>query len=223
MMIEHVDAVIDLRRHQTLVLGAAPAATAAPLRALRDAAEPGGHALAARLDFAAGLDVPVLAPGEETDILLWLGEGAYDVRYGRTLRALVRLLHMAGARFATLGADEGDSGDLARRLGDEATFQRVAAENIAALSQRRFRRIVTADPHALHILRREYPALGGTWTVQHHTALLDELVQQGALTLTAIDLPAVAYHDPCYLARLQRRDHGPPPPPRGRLHPAPSR
>ncbi len=201
MMIEHVDAVIDLRRHQALVLGAAPAATAAPLRALRDAAEPGGRPLAARLDFAAGLAIPVLAPGCETDILLWLGEGAYDPRHGRTLRALVRLLHMAGARFAVLGPDEGDSGDLARRLGDEATFQRVAAENIAALSQRRFRRIVTADPHALHVLRREYPALGGSWTVQHHTALLDELVEQGALTLAAIDGPPTAYHDPCYLAR----------------------
>ena len=209
MMIEHVDAVIDLRRHQALVLGAVPDAAAAPLRALRDAAEPGGRSLAARLDFAAGLELPVLAPGEETDILLWLGEGAYDLRHGASLRALVRLLHLAGQRFAVLGEDEGDSGDLARRLGDEATFQRVARDNIAALQARRFRRIVTADPHALHVLRREYPALGGRFVVLHHTDLLDMLVAQGALTLSPRDGPAVAYHDPCYLARYNGETEAP--------------
>lgn len=201
MMIEHVDAVIDLRRHQTLMLGLAPRGTHASLRASRYAAEPGAHDLSARTDFAAGLDLPVLAEGGETDILLWLGDGAYDLRYGRTLRALVRLLDAAGQRFAVLGEAEPDTGDLARRLGDEATFQSLAKEVVATLSARRFTRIVTADPHALNILRNEYPALGGHWTVTHHTALLDELVTAGRLPLRQRDAGVIAYHDPCYLSR----------------------
>ena len=201
MMIEHVDAIVDLRRHEVLERGAVPAKAAAPLEELRYADEPGGRPLAARTDFAAGLDLPVLDEGGETDVLLWLGEGAYDLRYGRTLRALVSLLRRAGVEFAVLGDVERDSGDLARRLGDEATFQRLARENVATLSRRRFRQIVTADPHALHILRNEYPAFGGRWDVVHHTALLDALVQARRLPLAAVHGEKIAYHDPCYLAR----------------------
>lgn len=201
MLIEHVDAVIALRRGQTLMKGAVPPGAGQVLRASRERAEPGGRALDARTDGIAALNVPVLAPGEETDILLWLGEGAYDVRYGRSLRALVTLMRKAGLRFATLGADEIDCGDLARRLGDEATFQALAKDVIETLGTRRFTKIVTADPHAFHVLKNEYPALGGTWTVEHHTTLLDALVRGGQLTLARRDGPAVAYHDPCYLGR----------------------
>lgn len=209
MMIEHVDAVIGLRRHQVLVAGALPPAADLPLRELRHAGTPGGQALSARADFAAGLSLPVLGPGDETDILLWLGEGAFDLRHGRVLRALVQLLRLAGQRVAVLGEDEQDCGDLARRLGDEATFQLLARANIAVLQARRFRRIVTADPHALHVLRREYPALGGRFEVLHHTGLLDELVQAGALRLSPQQGPAVAYHDPCYLARYNGETEAP--------------
>jgi Fe-S oxidoreductase len=201
MMIEHVDAIVALRRHEVLERGAVPARAAPALDELRYADEPGGRALEARTDFAAGLALPVLDEGGETDCLLWLGEGAYDLRYGRTLRALVALLQRARVEFAVLGSAERDGGDLARRLGDEATFQRLARENIATLSRRRFRRIVTADPHALHLLRNEYPALGGHYEVMHHTALLDELVRAGRLRVSAQGGGTVAYHDPCYLAR----------------------
>ena len=146
MMIEHVDAVIGLRRHQTMALGAVPDKASARLDDLRDADEPGGRALAARGDFAAGLELRTLAPGEATEVLLLLGEGAYDLRHGRTLRALVRLLHTAGVDFAVLGERERDCGDLARRLGDDATFARLARENVETLASVRFDKILTADP-----------------------------------------------------------------------------
>lgn len=201
MMIEHVDAVIDLRRHQTLMLGAVPEKAAATLDDLRDTDEAGGRALSARADFAAGLDLPVLHPGMAVDVLLWLGEGAYDLRHGRTLRALVRLLREAKVDFAILGAAERDCGDLARRLGDEATFARLARENVATLSAVRFGRILTADPHALNALRNDYPAFGGHYEVWHHTAFLDALVAQGRLPLGTLAGLAVTYHDPCYLGR----------------------
>ena len=209
MLIEHVDAIVDMRRHQVLHLGALPAKAVQPLHEARYADEPGGRPLHARMDFAAGLDVPVLPPGGETDVLLWLGDGAYDLRHGRALRALLRLLRLAGVEFATLGEAERDSGDLARRLGDEAGFQRLARENVATLAQRRFRRIVTADPHALHALRNEYPAFGGRWTVLHHTALLDALVTAGKLRPKPVHGGTLAYHDPCYLARYNGETDAP--------------
>ncbi|HJE22778.1 MAG TPA: (Fe-S)-binding protein [Methylorubrum populi] len=209
MMIEHVDAVVSLRRHQTLELGALPAKAVGPVTDLRQAGDPGGRSLGARTDFAAGLDLPLMAARGEAPVLLWLGEGAYDLRYGRSLRALVRLLREAQVDFAVLGAEERDTGDLARRLGDEATFQALARENIATLAQYRFARIVTADPHALHALRNEYPAFGGHYTVVHHTAFLLELIRDGRLKPGRLAALSVTYHDPCYLARYNGETEAP--------------
>ncbi|WP_114391188.1 (Fe-S)-binding protein [Notoacmeibacter marinus] len=201
MMIEHVDAIIDLRRFQTLEKGALPAKAIEPLDHLRGCDEQNGQPLSARADFAAGMGVPVLRDVGEADILLWLGQGAYDLRYQRTLRALIRLLQMADVDFAILDDEERDCGDLARRLGDEATFQRLALDNIATLSGYRFKRILTADPHALHVLRNEYPGHGGHYEVIHHTALLAELFEGGRLPVAARQDLSVTYHDPCYLGR----------------------
>jgi Fe-S oxidoreductase len=201
MMIEHVDTIIDLRRFQTLERGAMPAKAVEPLAELRLADDPGGRPLSARTDFVAGLDLPLIADKGVAEVLLWLGEGAFDLRYGRSLRALVKLLHLAQVDFAVLGAQEKDCGDLARRLGDEVTFQRLARENIATLKSYRFQRIVTADPHALHVLRNEYPAFGGQFEVMHHSAMLDSLAAEGRIPLSAGSGERVTYHDPCYLGR----------------------
>ncbi|MGG3815836.1 DUF3483 domain-containing protein, partial [Methylorubrum rhodesianum] len=209
MMIEHVDAVVSLRRHETLERGALPEKAVGPVTELRQSGDPGGRPLAARTDFAAGVELPRIADGGQAEILLWLGEGAYDLRYGRSLRALVRLLREAHVDFAVLGPEERDTGDLARRLGDEATFQGLARENIATLAQYRFDRIVTADPHALHALRNEYPALGGCYTVVHHTAFLLELIRAGRLNPGRLPDLSVTYHDPCYLARYNGETEAP--------------
>lgn len=201
MLIEHVDAVLDLRRFQTLHEGATYGKGAEALEELRATDNTRGLAAERRIDWASDLSLPVLDEGGECDLLLWLGDGAFDLRGQRTLRALIGLLRRAGADFAILGTAERDSGDLARRLGDEATFQALAHQNIATLSALKFGRILTADPHALHVLRNEYPAFGGQFEVVHHTALILELVEAGRLTLPDLKGASVTYHDPCYLGR----------------------
>jgi len=201
IMIEHVDAIVELRRFETLERGETPGKGADALENLHLTDTIGGHDLRHRLDWAADLDIALLAEGKSTDILLWLGEGAFDRRNQRSLRAFVRLLKLAGVEFAVLGPQERDTGDLARRLGDEATFQRLAKENIACLRRFSFKRIVTLDPHVLHALRNEYPAFGGTWEVLHHSQVLAELLREGRLAITRTVAGAVTYHDPCYLSR----------------------
>jgi Fe-S oxidoreductase len=201
MMIEHVDAVIDLRRFQTLELGATPGKAADALAELRAADNPGGRPPAGRLDWAADLALPVLVQKREADVLLWLGDGAFELRNQRTLRALVKLLRRAAIDFAVLGEEERDCGDLARRLGDEATFQDLARRNIATLANYRFARIVTTDPHAFHSLKNEYPAFGGRYDVVHHTTFLARLIAERRLTVAGPLGGRVTYHDPCYLGR----------------------
>src|SRR5262249_37333109 len=128
----------------------------------------------------------------------------------RTLRALIKALKAANVDFAVLGGLERDSGDIARRLGDEATFQELARRNIATLDAIPFRRIVTPDPHVLHSLKNEYRALGGNYTVLHHTTFLASLVQEGRLVLKpSAEHRRIAYHDPCYLARYNGETEAP--------------
>lgn len=202
MLIEHVDSIVDMRRHMTLVGGVVPNKGNEALDNLRDTDTVGGFPLSARHHWAADLNVPVLAEGESTDWLVLVGEGGFDMRYQRTLRAFIKTLQKADLKIALLGAAETDGGDLARRLGDEAGFQRLARQLMATLQARNFQGIVTADPHLFHLLKNEYPALGGHYTVLHHTQLLAELMAQGSLTATrSAGVDSLTYHDPCYLGR----------------------
>lgn len=202
MLIEHVDAVVDIRRAQTLVEGAVPGKGAQVLENLRHTQTVGGFPRAVRYHWAVDLNVPTLTRGKKAEYLLIAGEGAFDMRYQRALRALVKVLQHAGVDFAVLGEAEIDSGDLARRLGDEASFQQLARANIAMLGQLDFKHVVTPDPHVFHCLKNEYPAMGGHYDVLHHSGLIAQLFKDKRIRLKGEALGApLTYHDPCYLGR----------------------
>jgi len=214
MMIEHVDAVVGLRRHRTLVGGEVPNKGQVLLDALRETDTQGRFALTARYHWAIDLDLPVLPPGGQAEWLLLAGESAFELRNQRTLRLLVKTLALAGIQPAVLDGDETDCGDVARRLGDEAGFQRLAAALMAALAARDVTRIVTADPHVLHCLRNEYPVLDEAFArrrieVWHHTELLADLLAKGRLKPEKPIAETVTLHDPCYLARYNGQTAAP--------------
>ncbi|WP_133471889.1 (Fe-S)-binding protein [Paraglaciecola marina] len=202
MMIEHVDAIVDMRRFETLEKGQTPGKGAEVLENLKTTDNPNGYAPESRMNWAADQNLAVFGEHvQQADVLLWIGDAAFDMRNQRTLRAMVSLLRAANIDFAVLGDKECDSGDSARRLGDEATFQRLAKTNITTMQQYQFKHIVTADPHAFHCLKNEYQDFGGHYDVYHHTGFFADLVKTEKIKLDNKKELSLTYHDPCYLGR----------------------
>ncbi len=141
---------------------------------------------------------------EPVDVLWFVGDYAsFDPRSQRVTRSLARLFRSAGLSFGILYDGERNSGNDVRRVGEEGLFETLAEQNIATIAGCEFDRIVTTDPHSLNTLRNEYPDLGGSWTVIHHTALLLELIEAGRLDVGGRLSYRVTYHDPCHLGRFQ--------------------
>jgi Fe-S oxidoreductase len=200
--IEHIDHIVDLRRNLVMVESRFPAEAATMLRDVDRAGNPWGKPQPDRAHWAEGLGVHVLQPGEEPpDVLFWVGcAPAYDERARGGAISTAKLMKSAGVDFAILGPRESCTGDPARRMGDEYTFQKMANQNVATLNSARVGKIVTTCPHCFNTLSNEYPDFGGRYEVVHHTAFLAELVRQGKLNPLAGD-SAITYHDSCYLAR----------------------
>lgn len=205
MMIEHVDAIVDMRRFLTLEKGSTPNKGAQVLENIIATDNPNGYAPASRTHWAADQNLPVMKDVKQADVLFWVSDGAFDMRSQRILRAFVKLMKAANVDVAILGDEELDSGDVARRLGDDATFQSLATRNLATLSTYQFNKIVTTDPHAFHCLKNEYGDFGSdalqNVEVLHHTTFLNRLLKDGLLQLEPFKGGKVTYHDPCYLGR----------------------
>jgi Fe-S oxidoreductase len=161
-----------------------------------------------RTEWTEGLpfEVKILDEGEEipedVEYLYWVGcAGAIEDRSKKVTRAFAELLHIAGVSFAVLGSGESCTGDPARRLGNEYLFQEMAKVNIEVLNAAKPKTIVATCPHCFNALSNEYPALGGTYNVVHHTQLLGKLVDEKRLTPVTPVEGLVTYHDPCYLGR----------------------
>jgi Fe-S oxidoreductase len=204
--IEHIDHIDGIRRHQVLIESAFPVEAAGMLKNLENKGDPWGMGETRRAEWITELDfeIPVVEGAIEPDMeyLFWVGcAGALEDRAKKTTKAIATLLHTAGVKFAVLGPAETCTGDPARRIGNEFVFSMLAQQNIETLNAAAPRTIVASCPHCFNTLAREYPQLGGTYEVIHHTQLLAKLVQQGRLTPVTAVQETVTYHDPCFLGR----------------------
>lgn len=156
------------------------------------------------MDFKIDTMAEYAARGEHPEVLFWVGcAGSFDERAQKVTRAVARLLHGAGVRFAVLGTEESCTGDPAKRAGNEFLFQMQAMMNVQVLEGYGVKKIVTACPHCFNTLLNEYPSLGGTYEVLHHTQLVQQLIDQGRLRIKggAFAGKRIVFHDPCYLGR----------------------
>ncbi|HET7896248.1 MAG TPA: (Fe-S)-binding protein, partial [Flavisolibacter sp.] len=122
----------------------------------------------------------MIAKGEEPEVLFWVGcAGSFDQRAQKVTRAFATILNHVGIKFAILGKEEMCTGDPARRAGNEFLFQMMAYQNIQTLNLYAVKKIVTICPHCFNIFKNEYPVLGGTYDVVHHTTFLQQLIDEG--------------------------------------------
>jgi Fe-S oxidoreductase/nitrate reductase gamma subunit len=199
--IEHVPKLVDMRRHLVMMESRMSDEAAELLRSIDERMHPWVGVPHDRTAWFRDLEIKVLGRGERAEYLLWVGcTGSMVDRNIEVSRALVKVLKAAGVDFAVLGAEEACTGDPARRVGGELTFQTCAKRNIELLDSYGVRKIVAACAHCFNTLRNEYPDFGGHYDVVHHTQLIRELLQSSRLKLEG-KVDSLAYHDPCYLGR----------------------
>jgi Fe-S oxidoreductase len=206
--IDHVSIIMELRRYSSLEEASTPATLNGALTNIENNGAPWQFSAEDRLLWAEGLDVPVMADvfgGEKkVDYLFWVSSaGAFDDRYKKVVRSFTKILNHLNVNFAVLGTEESDSGDVARRAGNEMLFQMQALMNIEVMNAYEVKKIICCDPHDFNTLKNEYPDLGGNYEVIHHTQFLQEQIDAGKLELGG-DVFAgstITYHDPCYLGR----------------------
>ena len=145
------------------------------------------------------------ASGNSAEILFWVGcAGSFDDRAKKITKAVVQILNKCEVSYAVLGTEETCSGDPAKRAGNEFLFQMQAFQNIQLLNGYDVKKIVTACPHCFNTLKNEYPELGGTYEVIHHSQLIQDLINSGKLAVQGggqFKGKRITFHDPCYLGR----------------------
>lgn len=208
VMIEHVPAIVDLRRNLVMMEAEFPPEAQSAFNNIENNFTPWAFSVEERADWAADLDyVRTMEEAteeerQELDVLFWVGcAGSYDDRYRKVTRSFAELMEKAGVKFRILGTEEKCTGDPARRLGNEYLAQMMIQMNVETLNAYNVSTIVTTCPHCFNTLLNEYPDFGGRYEVIHHTQYIDQLVRSGRIkTMTPIQ-HKMTYHDSCYLGR----------------------
>jgi Fe-S oxidoreductase len=209
VMNEHVDKIIDLRRYLVLTEGRMNPDAQRAMQNIERQGNPWGLNRKEKenwRELREDVYIPTVKElkkkGEDFEYLFWVGSmGSYDSRSQKIALSFAKLMNIAGVKFAILGNKERNSGDTARRLGNEYLFQELAMANIEEFEKNGVKKIVTIDPHAYNVFKNEYPDFGFTGEVYHHTELLLKWVKEGRLVPKYPVNETVTFHDSCYLGR----------------------
>jgi Fe-S oxidoreductase len=201
VLIQHVEAIYDMRRH-LMAEGRVDRKKRDLITSLSTVGNPYGLPTADRMKWADGLDVQLWGQEPNQEFLYWVGcAGSYDMRNQTVSRALVKIMKTAGVTFGVLGNDEKCNCEVARRVGEEGRFQQAAMELIEMMNKRGVKKIVTQCPHCFNTFKNEYPKFGGKFEVWHHTQLIARLIRERKLKLRKGKEQTITFHDPCYLGR----------------------
>ena len=201
VLIDHVDAIVDMRRHM-VGEGKLDRTKRDLLTNLNNLSNPYGLPQADRLKWAEGLGVKTVKEQPEFDVLYWVGcSGSYDPRNQNVSKAMVKILKAANIRFSVLGTEEKCNCEVARRIGEEGRFQQAALELSELFTKYNVKLILTQCPHCFNTFTNEYPEFGGKFQVIHHSQFIAQLIERGRLKPKPGAERVVTFHDPCYLGR----------------------
>ena len=204
--IEHIQRIVDMRRHDVMMESRFPSEVVNVFKGLETNSNPWNLGFDKRADWAKGLGVNTLAEDPDADVLYWVGcAGSFDERNQKVSTAMVNILQKAGIRFAILGAEEGCTGDPARRLGNEYLYSTLAEQNVQTLNKYNVKEVITQCPHCFHTIANEYPDLGGNYEVFHSSEYIEELAKREKIDPTIVNDNKTTFHDPCYLSRHNGR------------------
>jgi len=208
--INHPSLIVDMRRYLVMEEAKGPGELNAIFTNIENNGAPWQFSPQDRLLWAENVSVPIMADvfakGERPEYLFWVGSaGAFDDRYKKVTREFVKILTHFGVSYAVLGTEEVDSGDVARRAGNEMLFQMQALMNIGLFKMYEVKKILTCCPHDYNTFKNEYPDFGGQFEVIHHSQFLANLAP--SLTPSpnwgrdGVGADKITFHDPCYLGR----------------------
>tara|TARA_B100000131_G_scaffold246745_1_gene239758 strand:+ start:1529 stop:2308 length:780 start_codon:yes stop_codon:yes gene_type:complete len=157
------------------------------------------------------MEIPILSElkskGEEPEVIFWVGcAGSFDERAKKVTKSFIKILNNANVSYAILGNEESCTGDPAKRSGNEFIFQMQAINNIEILNGYKVKKIVTTCPHCFNTLKNEYPELGGSYQVIHHTEFINMLIRENRIKISGGNFKGkkITYHDSCYLGRANK-------------------
>ncbi|MCI0712975.1 MAG: 4Fe-4S dicluster domain-containing protein [Chloroflexi bacterium] len=212
VLIQHVESIVDVRRHLVLMEGAPPDLLGTAFTNAERSGNPWNDR-SSRLDWTKPLefDVPVMAEKKKVDVLYWIGcAGSFDPNSQKTSRAVAKILNAAGVEWAILGDEEQCHCEWARRGGNEFLYQESSLPIIETLNGYEFDVIITHCPHCFNTMKNEFPDFGGNYTVVHHSQYIAKLIAEGKIKPDYSNgrsdemgaaIRHITYHDSCYLGR----------------------
>ena len=202
-----ITAVLMTRtKEEMLLAGNIPSELQSALENTQRYGNPLGESPRKRADWTAGIqpEVNLLAKTRQpVDVLWFVGDYAsYHLRMQSATKAFAKIMNLLGVKYGILGPEEYSDGDSQRMAGERGLFEMMAQKNGQVFRKYKFQEIITTDPHAYNALKNEYPALGVSYPVRHYTQFLVEHLGEIKPLLKKEIKARIAYHDPCYLGRV---------------------